>query len=365
MLMAFPDREIGEVLLGAEQRIRLIDRVAPRNLQSERERLTRELTAGRNAEPRFEYGPVPDLARTRDQLIQLAASLDCGGVIGRLYAARALELESEAALITAVGQPRFTELARLRFDPGALWPSDGVEALLQAWLAAAPGEAEVNAGLVASDDELHPDSLLNVLRRRIGVSRQPIRIEVRPDLPTVAAAGNDVVRIRPAVLLTAPRARRIALHELEAHVFPRCAARRQRLAMFRCGTRLCAEHEEGRALLIEERAGLLDAARRRELALRHRAAEATRLGAPFSEVVRLLREQGATLTEAVEMGLRAGRGGGLGREIVYVPAYLRVGAEFSKSPELERPFELGRVSLDAARVLVAAESSSSSLATGS
>ena len=74
-------------------------------------------------------------------------------------------------------------------------------------------------------------------------------------------------------------------------------------------------------------------------------------GAPFAELVRWLEAEAEPRARAVELALRASRGGGLGRERVYIPAYLRLKVEFSREPWLEQFFERGRVSIAAARVL--------------
>jgi len=353
MAEAFPDSRIAELLLSAEQGIRLIDRVRPLNLIPEQKRLFGALSRGERVEPKLQYAPAPDLRSTRELLARLGRLLTSGGVLGGLYAGRAEELEREAELVEALGTPRFLRLSTLRFDPDRLSLPHAVQAVLQDWLGSASDRPR--SARVATDDARHPGSLLNVLRRRIGRSRQAIRVEIWSGLPTVAAAGNDVVWIRPGVALPRHHAERIALHELEGHVLPRCAARHEALALFRTGARHSGEHEEGRALLLEERAGLLDGQRRRELALRHLAAVAVREGATLTEAVRLQVARGAELSGALETVLRAARGGGLGRELVYLPAYLRVKSEFSRRPRLERLFERGRVSLEAASVLESQE----------
>jgi hypothetical protein len=53
----------------------------------------------------------------------------------------------------------------------------------------------------------------------------------------------------------------------------------------------------------------------------------------------------------VTVAARVHRGGGLGREIVYLPARFRVRAAFETDASLELMFERGRVSVDAARIL--------------
>lgn len=353
MRLPFPERNVAEALVSAERQIRLIDRVAPLNLLSERERLLAALARGKRVEPRLRYAPPPDLGQLRDGLSRLCRELSSHGWLGDLYAARALELEREAALVEAIGRREFRSLALSRFHPEAEGAEARVRGLVAEWLAEPISAPE--GELVVSDDQRHPLSLVNLLRARIGASGLPIRVELRESLPTIAAAGHDIVLVRPRVALSVARASRITLHELEGHVFPRVASAAEPIGLFRAGSSGAAEHEEGRALLLEERAGLLDPERRRELALRHAAARAVRDGASFLDTLSVLTGHGSAPATALDVALRAARGGGLAREVVYLPAYVSVKAAFAEEPGLERLFERGRVSLAAARTLAAHE----------
>jgi hypothetical protein len=127
-------------------------------------------------------------------------------------------------------------------------------------------------------------------------------------------------------------------------------AQREALALFRIGAARSSDDEEGRALLIECRARVLEGARRRELARRHLAGERVRAGASFVGTVSELIGRGQDIESSVEAACRAFRGGGLGREFVYLVALSRVKRAFAADPELERWFERGRVSVAAARV---------------
>jgi hypothetical protein len=55
--------------------------------------------------------------------------------------------------------------------------------------------------------------------------------------------------------------------------------------------------------------------------------------------------------DALRITARVHRGGGLGREAVYLPAFLRVEAALAARPELDRVLGSGRVAVDAADVL--------------
>ena len=69
--------------------------------------------------------------------------------------------------------------------------------------------------------------------------------------------------------------------------------------------------------------------------------------------MQLLGELGATVGQAVELACRVQRGGGLGRELIYLVGYERVASRLAVQPRLELVMQSGRVSLDAADALLA------------
>jgi len=342
------------VLAQAENRIRLLDRVVPRNLASERARLLAARRAGASLTPSFSYAPFDEAAELRAGLEGLAAELDSGDPQDLLFSERARELALEAALAEALGTKAFAPLASARFPGPAPDEVGPLRALLEAFERAPRDRDDAPKIAAASAD---PRSLVRVLERRLGESDLGARIELRPELGSVAAAGDGVIYVRAGARLSAAEAERIALHELEAHVLPRKRARREPNPIFSVGGGGASEDEEGRALLLEERAGLQGSERKRELLHRHRAAELVRSGASFSDGVRALEDLGVDAERALDWSLRAHRGGGLAREIVYLPAFVRVKRGFALEPQLEGFLARGRVSLAAARTLASLQGS--------
>jgi hypothetical protein len=336
----------------SEATIALLDRARPLNSAAEQERLLRAFEAGQRPGPAFEYAPHPVLADLRRELNELAAALSSRVELeAQLLAERALELELEAWLAERVGESDFAALSRRRFplpdDPSQM------RKLAQQFLTAPPGvnPSEKADNLHVSDDERDPESLWSELSRRLSRERFAIRIEVVKGLVSLAAVADGVVRVRAGARLTATAARRIALHEVEGHVRPRVAG--QALAgVFAAGAARASEDEEGRAILLEERAGLLDVQRRQELARRYLATEGLRQGADFWETVTLLGQCGMSAAVAIELACRVHRGGGLGRELIYLTGYYRVAAALAVRPELELVLKSGRVSLAAAEALL-------------
>jgi Domain of unknown function (DUF1704) len=278
------------------------------------------------------------------------------GPIGVLYAERAVELELEAQLAERVGQTDFHALARRRHAPGQSHEWQEAERLALAWAALPPPARQSSAPpepLHASDDPRAPDSLCNVLAREIGRRRLPLRLELVPDLASRAACGDGVIFVGAGQRLTAAEARRVSVHELLGHALPRLEASTHPLGLLRVGSARSSDEEEGRALHIEAAHELLDVKRRRELGLRHSVAVAVAGGAEAHECIAHLGQFGCDTEEAVTIYARVARGGGLCRELAYLPAWVRFEAACKTQPAAAAWLAQGRLSLAAARVLIA------------
>jgi hypothetical protein len=197
--------------------------------------------------------------------------------------------------------------------------------------------------------------LWSQLTARLEAARLAVRVEVVPGLVALAAVADSVVRLRAGARLSAGVSERIALHEVEGHVRPRQAAKRLG-GVWLAGSARASEDEEGRAVWLEERARLLSPARRAELGLRYLAAESVRGGASFHDTVLLLLSHGSSAESAIELGCRVHRGGGLGRELLYLSGLQRVTSAFAARAELDALLSHGRVSLEAAAQLLDAGS---------
>jgi len=336
----------------AEREIDLPRRCRPRN---SREQVLRWLAArgrGERVALALEHAPAPDLARLRSELERLRRSVEPEGPLGGLYAARAGELALDAELAENVSTPAFAALARRRHAEGREPEWAAARALAGSWSQAA---AAADAGPPSrSDDASCPNSLVRALEREIGRLRLPVRVEILASLSTRAATADGVIYVQSGVLLGPREGVRIALHEVHGHALPRLRARAQGVGLFWVGAERASDDEEGRALLLEERAALFDAERRRELGLRHLAALAVAEGASADDCVRLLETFDFPPERAIELYVRVARGGGLCRELEYLPAWLRVSAAFARDPGLEPWLAHGRLSLAAARTLKSA-----------
>ena len=337
-------------LAQAESEILLLARSHPTNWQALTATLPERWTRGDRREPAFEFRRAPDFKWLRTDLAAARRRASEQGPFGELLARRATELESDAELAEQIGSAKFRAFAQRRY---ALGDVNGADELALSWCRL---DAESESGpRVASDDWGHPMSLVNQLQTQMsncGVSI-PIRVDQR--LAAVATVDRDCVWVRAGEQLFACQASRIALHEVHGHVLRRIAARQPENYLSSSGFELCDEDEEGRAIWLEETAGLLDSVRKAELGRRHLAASACLQGAKFVETVELLLSADAPLKQALNTALRVWRGGGLAREVIYLRAYLRVRSKLSNSQPLEEWMQRGRYSIDVAAKLATAE----------
>ncbi|HEY0463046.1 MAG TPA: tyrosine/phenylalanine carboxypeptidase domain-containing protein [Polyangiaceae bacterium] len=332
-----------QLLRRAEAEIRLLDRAHPTNAVPEREALISDYGSGRQRAPNFEYAPPPALGSLRSALSAAATAIGGFGALGAAYGARALELECEAVAAVQIGAPAFARCCARRYPLESSPDAHAADAWAARWIHAAD---EAPTKLHRSDDRADPESLICTLERV--AEGLPVRVQIR-NQTAAASVGDGFIGVRAGLWHSRESVTRIVLHEIEGHVRPRVLAQREELGLFRVGSAKSSDDEEGRALLLERGAGVLEGTRRRELARRHLAARAVRSGASFQEIVKELLGLGQDIASAVEAACRALRGGGLGREYVYLVSLARVTRAFEAEPELEGYFEHGRLSVEAAR----------------
>lgn len=342
-------RDFDRLLATADQQVALFWRCASSNYANEMAKVANAWRSGAKTSPGFTYRPARDFSELRRALDGAVERADEVGPLGLLYAERARELDQEAALAEAVGSAAFAECAKARFPVEGGEHGERAASWARRWAELA--EVEQPEPLHRSDDLRDPESLVSAMHRTIGECRLAWRVEIREDIECAALTADQVVAVRAGLLHGPIDVRRIVVHELFGHVLPRARAQRESLGLFRVGSAGSMEDEEGRALWLEQRAGCLGCSRRAELARRHLAACAVRDGAEWPEVVELVMALGAALKPALTLAARVLRGGGLAREIVYLPALSRVGQALERDPGLERWLRRGRIGVHAAQSL--------------
>jgi len=327
---------VAQAALEAMRRVRLIGAATPINAEPEIERLVAALEAGRPSFPQWVH------RRERTSVPEMLGAQD-------LVRERMAELRLEAAMAEVAGTPAFAPLAAERFhEPTRVLRA--ADRTAEAW-SKLPTSDEGELVRTDSDD---PRSLLSQVRAAIGRARAPFSVRVS-SLGALAATGEHTVYVARGRSTTAQAACRIALHEVSGHVMPRVRARRLHW-IFELGTARGTDEQEGLAVLYEERAGLLDDARRVDLARRHLATRAMRSGADFVEVTRLLVRMGASSRDAIAIAARVFRGSngrfpGLGRESVYITSFSRVESHLAKHPSDETVLASGQIAIAALPLL--------------
>lgn len=339
-------RQLGVLLLEVENRIALLSRCLPHNAVSERSRLIEQLERGRRPEPNWSYQKSPALDPALRLLARLQRQLPERIPLSRLWVQRVEQLHLEAQLAQAVGQPRFAPLARRRFPPAKGATGSAAASLAKDW--SELDQPEQLQPLVRTDDTRDPRSLQCTLEAELARLRLPCRLATSVTLQSLAATGQGVIIIAADRWLTPSTARRIAMHEIHGHAIPRARARQQTHGIMLIGAAGCNEAEEGRALLIEQRTGLLDVQRRRELALRHQLALAGMAGQTWLEAVLQARGVVASWQQAVDIASRSYRGGGLFRESCYLIAFQRLQGALEKTPHWDCWLSAGRLTIESA-----------------
>jgi hypothetical protein len=343
------------LLVEAVRTVRLLGSVVPRNAAQERARLIAAFESGAVATPRWTYARS-DHGALRKALARAASRLAAEPhPVAQLYASRARELEIEAALASEAGTAVLGALARARFRSASPAAAGEATILARKWIAEGR-DANVEGDVILSDANA-PGSLLVRMREEVSRLGLPFAVVVQPSLSALAATGERHILVAAGRPTTKDDVERTVMHEIEAHAIPRTRAGTARLAIFQIGTARGIDDQEGFALVLEERGGFLSARRKRELAARHLAVEAMDGGASFADSVSaLIKEHGIPAREAVLVTERAFRGSdgaspGLGRERIYLEAYLRVGEHLAKRPTDEGILTSGQVSLDAIATL--------------
>lgn len=338
-------------LLGAAaRRVRVVGSSTPVNLVEELARLAASWDRSGGEPPRFTYAPAQDHGDLRRAMDAAAERLAGQGELGAVYAGRASELAAEAAICEAAGGAGCWAAARRRYAARDAF-DEQADALAATWVEQEAGAASSDEERVRSDDARSPLSLLSRMRREIGERRLPLRVVIA-DIAPLAATGDGVIQVARGRMLTRDDVERTVLHEIEGHAAPSVRAAALPLGIFAIGTANGGDDQEGWALARERAAGYLVGARRIELGLRHLAARSVERGAGFVETARLLEARGARSTgDALRIAARVHRGGGLAREVVYLPALLRVEALLVEQPALGPVLASGRVSVGAAASL--------------
>lgn len=319
-----------------------------RHGRGERARLVKALIEDKPLKPAFSSEPARverEIWHALDEARVLAPEVSAGD----LYLSRLDELELELTLLEVLGDPtRVRPMAARRFGTGddlvrmgrSDVPLRDVAAVL---LDEVSGPAEART-LPATAEE--GPSLEAVLRRVAAVAGLEIDVRVEPELVADAAAGERTVFISNR-RFGEREAARLAVHEVLGHLVAAANGRSQPIGLTTVGTAGSFTDQEGLALALEERSGLLDAARVRTFAARVWVTDRMHAGARFGDVARdLVRQFAFSARDAIALGERAYRGGGVARDAAYLRGWLRVRRALNAGEATIDELRIGRVGLD-------------------
>lgn len=353
-------RALDPLVRGIAGRFPLLSAVTPKNAAHEQARLFEAWSRGQETSPRWEAPEIDRrmLVSARRVLDEVLASLHREQGWLAVYRARFVELALDLTVLESAFTPALADAANARFADDDLdrREADALSARLRATATDEDDEEET----IATDDPIEPRSLVSRMRARISELHLPVRVLVRERVGSLAAAGDGVVIVAANKRATARETERVVVHEVDGHVLPRERGRQGRFGIETLGSAGASEDEEGRALILEERHGLLGARRRRSLVARHLASRIVEGGGTYVDVVRAAREL-LPLEEALSVASRVMRGGhvhrgdvvsGLARERVYLAARARVGRAVEADPGLLDRLGARRLSLTASAMIV-------------
>ena len=160
------------------------------------------------------------------------------------------------------------------------------------------------------------------------------RVRIRSDISGVMVSKGDLL-IGRAVKISADRAYALIQHEVGTHIVTHFNGAQQPFQLLRSGLKGYEELQEGLAVVAEFLVGGLNRSRMRTLGGRVSAIEQMVQGATFVEVFQNLVEDGFQKRTAFQITVRAFRGGGFTKDIVYlrglktITEYVRTGDDLS------------------------------------
>lgn len=345
-----------EALLREARRVPgLIAAATPVNFREEVQRIASLAGRRERTTARFAYRAVAPRREIVGDLERFATEIDQAPPddIAPLLAGRVREIALELRAADAVGTSAITELGKRRFGD----VSAEADALADAWATAhASGFADANdEATIDSSDIDDPRSLIRRMRDEADRVVPDFRVEVTPHLLPLAATGEGIILVAEGRAVSSADVERTVFHEVHGHARPQVKSAVAPHPIFRLGTARGSDHQEGYALVLEEEAGHLVAPRRAELALRHLAAAIVLGGGAVADTVDVLLDRGASPAIAARIACRAHRGacagaGGIGREAVYLPSYVRARAIAGTLDFVALAH--GRISVDAASRVV-------------
>jgi len=276
----------------------------------------------------------PDQVDARVALKELLDDLDEAHPLAAFLGATARSYQRALDMLDARGTPGFVAHSRALYGHPRDPVVPGVEALegaqpvpthldaAHAFLTASAG-CDIPSPLASFDDQ----AAAAWLDERIQpLFDKPLRIELDPDLPSLATAGSRRIRLRAGARFSEQALRQLLEHEALVHTATKRSGKAQPLlSSLGLSSPRTTAAQEGLATVAELITDTMDLIRLRRVALRIVAVDAALEGADFLDVFEILRAGGQPAEEAFRSAARVFRGGDVRGKVAFTKdvVYLR------------------------------------------
>jgi uncharacterized protein (TIGR02421 family) len=294
--------------------------------------------------PRLFYRPLPyrpSLLKRKLFAIRIEHVDD--STLAWLFAQKQVELDRQITALRDIGTPGFRYSSLQMFGRPDQELIELAESILSASQPDAEPATESTVRLDATALALRAQSEIEAYRRE-----QPAfeaRVQISEGITAGIMVSGDQLLISPSLRVDPQRADSLLQHEIGTHLLTYFNGRSQPLRVLANGLAHCEALQEGLAVLAEYLSGGLSTQRLRVLAARVMAVEAMLGEVPFQETFRRLVGQfGLPPHVAFTTALRAYRGGGLTKDVVYLRGLQRLLSYLGRDQTLE-PLYVGKVAL--------------------
>ena len=324
------------MLCAADDAFDLLLQLTPANLEAMWKRLVETRFS---EEPTVRYRPLPfDPIVLKRQALEAPVEKVEDPFVADLFRDKQEELDRMLSMLRDRGET-FLHESELLYGR----PDDALLSLATRILKAARGAAD-------GGESLPFETLLARTRGHMLAYREqdpffPDEIELRDDMAAGLMVLHGRLLIRSDLAVGERRLDALLEHEVGTHVLTWFNGSAQPLRLLGRGLAGYEALQEGLAVLAEHLSGALDAGRLRILAARVLAAHDACRGASFLEVFhRLHGEHGLDARAAFQITVRAQRGGGLTKDLVYLRGLVELFAYLRDGGQLE-PLYTGKLAL--------------------
>lgn len=344
-------RHADRVLCEADDAFEVLLQLTPANLRAAWQRL---LETDFQEEPELRYRPLPfDPVRIKRRVLEAPVEEVEDPFVAELLREKQEELDRLLSMLRDRGETFLHESEQLYGRPSSQLVSLAIRILSGAHPPSGLGRDE-------EPDALPFEALLTRARAHMDRYREqdpffPTEIELRDDIASSLMVLHGRLVVRTDASFSARRLDALLEHEVGTHVLTWFNGSAQPLRLLGRGLAGYEALQEGLAVLAEHLAGALDPTRLRVLAARVIAADAVAEGSSFLEVFhRLHGEHGVGRRTAFQTTVRALRGGGLTKDLVYLRGLCELTAHLREGGALA-PLYTGKLALRHLPVITALE----------